>query len=209
MWYACTRWQVICVFFVVLVTMSSCQSQGRCSIMFCGGGCVLGWSWPIQFCKCTPHQGVSSGYRLMFCFHWCRSMSPFFTCLNFSCCCKIQVRDYDWPLGPSSLNELFDWPKWNADRLIKSDFAPDVREMLSENLLRNIVIHDAYSGMGTAGYTLHLQHAHLCRDWFAIWSSQFAIVICHCLYPCFEFNCICHAFALHGIFAVFAGRYCD
>lgn len=136
-------------------------------------------------------------------------LSPFFTCLNFSCCCKIQVRDYDWPLGPSSLNELFDWPKWNADRLIKSDFAPDVREMLSENLLRNIVIHDAYSGMGTAGYTLHLQHAHLCRDWFAIWSSQFPIIICHCLYPCFEFNCICHAFALHGIFAVFAGRYCD
>ena len=32
----------------------------------------------------------------------------------------------------------------------------------------DITVHDAYSGMGTGGYTLHLQHAHLCRDFVAV-----------------------------------------
>lgn len=79
-----------------------------------------------------------------------------------------QVQSYDWPDGPSTLKELFNWPKWNADRLIQSDLQHLVRRCLGENLLCDITVNDAYSGMGTGGYTLHLQHAHLCRDFVAV-----------------------------------------
>ena len=68
-----------------------------------------------------------------------------------------------WPLGPDSLSELFTWPTWNAQKLLSNPQARDIFTGIKE-----IVINDAYSGMGTGSLVFHWQAEAFC--------SHFAVV---------------------------------
>ena len=70
-----------------------------------------------------------------------------------------------WPPGPGSLDELFRWPAYNAEKLLLgSPNAAENRSSFEELLKHRIEIHDSYSGMGTGGATLHLQYKHMHRS---------------------------------------------
>ena len=63
------------------------------------------------------------------------------------------------PPGPSSLEELFRWPSFNTQRLFYDHpNAAMHRENLARLARRGVLLNDSYSGMGTAGTTLHLQY---------------------------------------------------
>ena len=66
------------------------------------------------------------------------------------------------PPGPSSLAELFKWPSHNADRLLRdSANSEQYRQNFAKIAHIPIRMHEAYSGMGTASMTLHMQHRQL------------------------------------------------
>ena len=73
-----------------------------------------------------------------------------------------QVHSLDWPDGPTTLDELFLWPSFNATCLMNH---PDVGERVTANIKNlmnyDIYINDAYSGTGSGATTLHMQHNHL------------------------------------------------
>ena len=65
------------------------------------------------------------------------------------------------PPGPTSLGELFNWPEYNAHVLLETSPSAEMRlEGVRKLLSRNLIVNESYSGMGTGGYTLHLQHKH-------------------------------------------------
>ena len=80
-------------------------------------------------------------------------------------CSTDQVAESSWPCGPTDLAELFRWGDYNATRLLQVSDARNSHIQNFASLLDfNIVVNDSYAGMGTAGYTLHLQHQHLLRS---------------------------------------------
>lgn len=80
-------------------------------------------------------------------------------------CDVCQVNSYGWPDGPASLEDLFRWPEFNASMLLKDH--PQASNNLArfKKLLdRDIHVFDSYSGMGTASFTLHMQHQHMTSE---------------------------------------------
>ena len=70
----------------------------------------------------------------------------------------------DWPVGPSTLNELFTWDEYNANVLFRTcDNKVQLQKNFQNLLDYDIFVNEAYGGMGTGAYTLHLQHKHLKR----------------------------------------------
>ena len=67
----------------------------------------------------------------------------------------------NWPLGPDSFKELLDWPKRYAQAMLLKEDNLKRFKKLAQHEIR---VHDAYAGMGTGGWTLHLQHAAMMRD---------------------------------------------
>ena len=68
------------------------------------------------------------------------------------------MNEQGWPAGPSSLKELLRWPVFNAQQLLVDhpqahQFQENFRELLGYRL----ELHNAYSGMGTGSFTLHMQ----------------------------------------------------
>ena len=89
---------------------------------------------------------------------------------------SFQVMKTDWPIGPDSLDELFDWGSYNAKMLlVDCAESRQHRDNFRDLLKYNIWINEAYGGMGTGAYTLHLQHAHLT-------SNKLSCVVC-CAFP--------------------------
>lgn len=75
-----------------------------------------------------------------------------------------QVASTSWPLGPTTLNELFTWAAYNADILLNKCAMKDIARSNLNNLMKcDIVINEAYGGVGTGAYTLHLQHSRMKR----------------------------------------------
>ena len=75
-----------------------------------------------------------------------------------------------WPLGPSQLKDLFAWPKYNAEILLKDSA---LRQNFLHNCKYEIRLNDAYSGMGTASWTLHSQHKHMCSTHLSLSTLNF------------------------------------
>ena len=74
----------------------------------------------------------------------------------------LQVMRMNLPEGPTSLAELFQWPRFNAQKLlVESPQSAELRTNFRELLKYDIEIHDSYSGTGTGSVTLHLQHKHM------------------------------------------------
>lgn len=70
----------------------------------------------------------------------------------------------NWPIGPSTLDELFNWGHYNAKQLLKESVdSTSLRENFKKLMDFEIWVNESYGGMGTGGYTLHLQHSHLVR----------------------------------------------
>lgn len=66
------------------------------------------------------------------------------------------------PDGPKALPELFQWPRYNARKLLLESPESNTLRSNFQNLLKyDIEIHDNYSGTGTGSVTLHLQHKHM------------------------------------------------
>lgn len=70
-----------------------------------------------------------------------------------------------WPSGPPTLDELFRWPHYNAQRLLVSDseHCPRNRNRFAALIRNPLEIYDSYSGMGTGSVTLHTQYEHMVR----------------------------------------------
>lgn len=72
------------------------------------------------------------------------------------------MNQLDLPEGPSSLRELFQWPAFNATRLLRdSANSEQYRKNFAKIARIPVHMHEAYSGMGTASMTLHMQHRQL------------------------------------------------
>ena len=97
-------------------------------------------------------------------------LNPFFWVLlcyqhSHSSACAPEVLDMGLPAGPCSLDDLMRWPSFNARRLLlESKSATEYRKNFLELTKRRIQIHEAYSGMGTAGWAFHRQFKHMCRS---------------------------------------------
>ena len=75
-----------------------------------------------------------------------------------------------WPLGPSRVEDLFQWPGWNANRLLdNSDEEPLAQKSIKTTRLQRLLpwlsldfeIHEAYGGSGNGATTFHKQLAAL------------------------------------------------
>jgi hypothetical protein len=87
-----------------------------------------------------------------------RESCPHTTQQTFGCW---QVKKLGWPYGPADLPALFKWPSDNASVLMDVE---EYRKSFHELRKYKIHINDSYSGMGTGGYALHLQHKHMVSD---------------------------------------------
>ena len=77
----------------------------------------------------------------------------------------VQVNSFGWPDGPTSLEELFQWPRFNAVKLLKEmEESCLVVDRLKKVLARDVWVFDSYAGMGTGSWTLHMQHKHMTRQ---------------------------------------------
>lgn len=95
-------------------------------------------SWPVLFCS------------------W--SSPP----TNIAHC---QVEKFGLPDGPTTLVDLFQWPEFNASKLLKeANDASMAVQRLKDILQREIHVFDSYSGMGTGSFTLHIQQRHMVRQ---------------------------------------------
>ena len=75
-----------------------------------------------------------------------------------------QVKRMGLPEAPSTLEALYMWPRFNAQKLlVDSDNAEQYRRNFEQLMQCDIHIHDCYSGTGTGSTTLHLQHKHMIR----------------------------------------------
>lgn len=62
------------------------------------------------------------------------------------------------PDGPTSLDELFDWPwRYAQQLLVHHEKKNTFRATFAENSKYNINVTESYAGMGTGSYTLHHQ----------------------------------------------------
>ena len=62
------------------------------------------------------------------------------------------------PHGPTSLDELFDWPwRYAQQLLVHHEKKNTFRATFAENSKYNINVTESYAGMGTGSYTLHHQ----------------------------------------------------
>ena len=80
------------------------------------------------------------------------------------------------PDGPSTLEELYQWPRYNAQQLlVDSEHASRYRNNFEALMKYDIHIHDCYSGTGTGSSTLHLQHAHMIRATLSLYTFEVTI----------------------------------
>lgn len=70
-----------------------------------------------------------------------------------------------WPAGPANLTELYAWSEYNSSVLLENAESIETIKALADH---DILLNDAYSGAGTASWTLHLQHHELMRNSFEL-----------------------------------------
>lgn len=102
----------------------------------------------------------------------------------------VQVEKANWSIGPDTLEALFDWAHHNSLVFLKqSSDAKKFIANIADVMAYDFEINDAYSGLGTGGYTFHLQHTKLRRT---------LVGIMYCFNGCpFQQSCvlsICHVF---------------
>lgn len=78
---------------------------------------------------------------------------------------SLEVNRCNWPDGPTNLQDLFLWAQHNAVTLLKtSPQASAAVDRFKKVMQKDIFVFDCYSGMGTGGFTLHVQHSHMIRQ---------------------------------------------
>ena len=72
----------------------------------------------------------------------------------------LQTLGDDYPVGPATVQELFQWPDYHAQQLLPDPVLRRSFIKLVEDC-DEIQLHESYAGIGTAGMTLLDQFASL------------------------------------------------
>ena len=60
-----------------------------------------------------------------------------------------------WPAGPGIVADLFDWPLYNAQKMLGGNMATTRAQNVAAFMKKKIRINEAFAGTGTGACTLH------------------------------------------------------